>query len=98
MLSPFQGSLSKTLIICTSHGIKTVTLNEAMGIADDVEVEPQENSCPYSIANNAYIDTSHLVVTPEVALIPPSLLAHYRVQYLINLYPAGFPRGPPAAV
>ena len=101
MLSPTQDSLSKTLVICTSHGVKTITLNEAMGlpsIPDLGEQDPQENSCPYSVANSAYIDTSHIIAILEAAVITPSLLAHYRVQYLLKLYPAGFPRGPPAIV
>ena len=32
MLAPTQDGLSKTLVICTAYGIRTITLSEAMGI------------------------------------------------------------------
>lgn len=98
MLAPAQNSLSKTLVLCTSDGLRTITLNQAMGLPGDEVADAQESSCPYSLANSAYIDTSGIISIPTISPATLSLLAHYRVQYLITLYPSRFPRGPPAAV
>lgn len=98
MLSPNSGSFSKTLVVCTSNGLRTIRLSEAMGVIDESPSDSKENSCPYSLANAAYIDTSGIIRLPEPALVHPTRLARYRAKYLLNLYPARLPRGPPIAI
>ena len=107
MLSQSADPSSNFLIICSANGVYRIPASELS--VDTVipnihsgsqqhDADIQDTSCPYSIANSSFIDTSAKLTVVIIAHVQPKLLALYRSQYKLRLHPASYPRGPPLFV
>ena len=102
MLSQSFEQSENLLIICSPNGIYHISASELGldSLAPDIhsDTEQQDTSCPYSTANNGFIDTSATPHIISVALVQAKPVAIYRSQYKLPPYSRGLPRAPPLAV
>lgn len=107
MLSQSPEQSDNILIICSANGVYRISASELSvdtvipnihSGAQQHDADAQDTSCPYSIANSGFFDTSVTLKVIYIAHVQPKLLAAYRSQYTLRLHPVSYPRGPPLSV